>query len=58
MNARKWLALLLLALPVVPAAADTQHSLVEAADYALRRAKRGGGNCVFAVFGDIANREN
>lgn len=43
---------------VVPAAADTQHSLVEAADYALMRAKRGGGNCVFAVFGDIANREN
>ncbi|MFT4563567.1 MAG: diguanylate cyclase (GGDEF)-like protein [Gammaproteobacteria bacterium] len=43
---------------LVPASTDTQHHLVEAADYALLRAKRGGGNCVFAIFGDLANREN
>ncbi|MDA0824354.1 MAG: GGDEF domain-containing protein, partial [Proteobacteria bacterium] len=43
---------------MVPTAADTQHNLVEAADYALMRAKRSGGNCAFAVFGEFVNREN
>ena len=42
---------------VVPAAPDAQANLIEAADHALGRARRGGGNCVFAVYGDIANDE-
>jgi len=40
---------------IVPAKPHDQFKLITAADQALRRAKRGGGNCVFAVYGDIAN---
>jgi len=42
---------------LVPGEASRQHELIEAADHALRRAKRGGGNCVFAIYGEIANDE-
>lgn len=42
---------------LVPAASQRQHELVEAADRALGRAKRGGGNCVFAIYGALVNDE-
>lgn len=32
-------------------------ALAESADQALRRAKRGGGNCVFSIYGDLATDE-
>ncbi|MGR9091291.1 MAG: GGDEF domain-containing protein [Gammaproteobacteria bacterium] len=32
-------------------------ALAESADQALRRAKRCGGNCVFAIYGDLASDE-
>jgi len=39
---------------LVPSDAVVENDLVAAADHALRRAKRCGGNCVFAIYGDIA----
>ncbi len=41
----------------VPSAPDTEQQLVEVADHALTRAQRVGGNCVFAIYGDIADGE-
>ncbi len=41
----------------IPSKTDAQHQLVETADHALTRAKRGGGNCVFAIYGEIADGE-
>lgn len=41
----------------VPSTADGEHQLVEVADNALTRARRVGGNCVFAIYGDIADGE-
>jgi diguanylate cyclase (GGDEF)-like protein len=42
---------------LIPTDSGRQSELVEAADHALTRAKRGGGNCVFAIYGDMANDE-
>jgi diguanylate cyclase (GGDEF)-like protein len=41
----------------IPSEADAQHELIETADHALTRARRGGGNCVFAIYGAIADSE-
>lgn len=41
----------------IPSQVDAEHELVEIADHALTRARRVGGNCVFAIYGEIADGE-
>lgn len=42
---------------LVPDTSLGPNALAESADQALRRAKRSGGNCVFAIYGDLASDE-
>ncbi len=42
---------------LVPAEGGGPYQLIEVAERALKRAKVGGGNCVFAIYHEIANDE-
>jgi PleD family two-component response regulator len=42
---------------IVPENANAKLALVEVVGYGLNRAKRGGGNCVFATGSDVISNE-